>query len=170
MDAADRHACVRGFDNDRDPPGPQLVDKQIGDVLGHAFLDLRTMRYDFHHAGQLAQAHEFILRQEKGYATIVGERGAALSGGQRQRIGLARALLPRPRLLILDEATSALEDELEERIYARVLDEDRDRTVIMITHRHEQLRYYDQIVTLSSEGRVAHIDRSEPLARGQHST
>ena len=104
-------------------------------------------------ASRAAYAHEFIVRLEDGYDTLLGERGVNLSGGQRQRISIARAILKDPRILILDEATSALDAE-SEAIVQRALEAlMRSRTCFVIAHRLSTIRKADRIVVLDG-GRI----------------
>jgi subfamily B ATP-binding cassette protein MsbA len=56
---------------------------------------------DVVHAAKVANAHEFIMRMEKGYQTMIGDRGGKLSGGEKQRLTIARAVLKNPPILIL---------------------------------------------------------------------
>ena len=99
-------------------------------------------------AAKLAGAHDFILKLPMGYDTILAEGGSSLSGGQRQRIAIARALLPRPKVLIFDEATSALDDESQALIQNNMQDIGRNRTVITIAHRLSTVRNCDRIIVL----------------------
>ncbi|MEE1346764.1 MAG: ATP-binding cassette domain-containing protein, partial [Bacteroidales bacterium] len=108
---------------------------------------------DVERAARVANAHDFIMQQEHGYDTIVGDRGSNLSGGQRQRISIARAVLRNPDILILDEATSAL-DTQSERLVQEALDNLlKDRTSIVVAHRLSTIRHAD-LICVFSEGRV----------------
>ena len=90
---------------------------------------------DIVRAARAAEAHDFIARLPRGYATPVGERGMQLSGGERQRIALARAFLKDTPLLILDEPTSSVDVKTEAAILEAMDRLMRGRTAFLITHR-----------------------------------
>jgi ABC-type multidrug transport system fused ATPase/permease subunit len=96
----------------------------------------------------IAHCDEFINGFEKGYDTIVGERGVKLSGGQRQRVAIARAILADPRILILDEATSSLDSESEAMIRDGLQSLRHGRTTFVIAHRLSTIESADQILVL----------------------
>ncbi|MBP2229008.1 ATP-binding cassette subfamily B protein [Azospirillum agricola] len=104
-------------------------------------------------AARLANAHDFIVRLPKGYATLVGERGVKLSGGERQRVALARAFLADAPVLILDEATSSLDSESEALIQEAMERLMQGRTAIIIAHRLSTVRTLDRILVFK-QGRV----------------
>ncbi|CAO3448119.1 Efflux ABC transporter, permease/ATP-binding protein ExsA [Azospirillum argentinense] len=97
-------------------------------------------------AARLANAHDFIARLPKGYATLVGERGVKLSGGERQRVALARAFLADAPVLILDEATSSLDSESEALIQEAMERLMQGRTALVIAHRLSTVRSLDRIL------------------------
>jgi ATP-binding cassette subfamily B protein len=113
-------------------------------------------------AAKSAQADEFIRSFDKGYDTVVGERGVTLSGGQRQRIALARAFLTDPHILILDDSTSAIDSATEDKIQRAIANAARGRTTFIITHRLSQIRWADLIIVLR-KGRIAAIGTHEEL-------
>ena len=104
-------------------------------------------------AARLANAHDFIARLPKGYATLVGERGVKLSGGERQRVALARAFLADAPILILDEATSSLDSESEALVQEAMERLMRGRTAIVIAHRLSTVRALDRILVFE-RGRI----------------
>jgi len=104
-------------------------------------------------ACRMADAHEFIVRQHKGYDTMIGERGTTLSGGQRQRLAIARALLKTPPILILDEATSALDAATEAKVSRALKTLMAGRTTFIIAHRLSTVRDADEILVFDA-GRI----------------
>src|SRR3954468_24387433 len=110
---------------------------------------------------RIAHADEFIEQSEKGYDTIVGERGVKLSGGQRQRVSIARAILADPRILVLDEATSSLDSESEAAIQEGLAYLMKGRTTFVIAHRLSTIRRAEQILVVEA-GRI--------VERGTHTS
>ena len=97
-------------------------------------------------AAKTALAHDFIMEMEKGYDTVIGDRGMMLSGGQRQRLSIARAVLQNPQVLILDEATSALDTESEYMVQQSLQRLMEGRTTIVVAHRLSTIRRADEIL------------------------
>jgi len=112
-------------------------------------------------AAKQANAHEFILDQEKGYETEVAEKGTSLSGGQRQRLTIARAFLKDAPILLLDEATSALDNESERLIQESLKELIKDRTTILIAHRLSTTKIASRVVELD-QGEII-SERAEAL-------
>jgi len=121
-----------------------------------------AVQSEVENAAKSAQADDFIRTFEKGYETVVGERGVTLSGGQRQRIALARAFLTDPHILILDDSTSAIDSATEDKIQRAISNAARGRTTFIITHRLSQIRWADLIIVLR-KGRIAAIGTHEEL-------
>jgi subfamily B ATP-binding cassette protein MsbA len=115
---------------------------------------------------RIAHCEEFILGFEKGYDTVVGERGVKLSGGQRQRVAIARAILADPLILILDEATSSLDSESEALIQDGLRSLRQGRTTFVIAHRLSTIVSADQILVLEHGEIVERGTHRELLAQG----
>lgn len=121
-------------------------------------------REQVEHACRVADAHDFITRQPRGYDTLVGERGTTLSGGQRQRLAIARALLKNPPILILDEATSALDAATEARVSRALRNLMHGRTTFIVAHRLSTVRDADEILVFDA-GRVVERGTFDELLR-----
>ncbi len=117
---------------------------------------------DIIEAAKVAHAHEFIQELEKGYDTVIGERGIRLSGGQKQRLSIARAVLKNAPILILDEATASVDMETEKLIHQAMDKVTENRTTIVIAHRLSSVKKADKIVVLN-EGMIEEIGSHEEL-------
>lgn len=128
-----------------------LFDGTIAENIAYARRN--ASQSDIEDAARAANADEFIRQFEKGYETLIGERGVRLSGGQRQRLAIARAVLANPRILILDEATSNLDSESERLIHASLEQIMQQRTSLVIAHRLSTITRADKIVVVDG-GRI----------------
>jgi len=131
-----------------------LFDGTIAENIGYAVR--HATQEEIERAARAAHAHEFITHLERGYETLIGERGVRLSGGQRQRLAIARALLADPRILILDEATSNLDSESEQLIQESLRTLMQGRTCFVIAHRMSTIVLADRIAVLE-QGRLVEL-------------
>ncbi|MDE0608809.1 MAG: ABC transporter ATP-binding protein [Anaerolineaceae bacterium] len=134
-----------------------LFHDSIRSNLRYARLD--ASEEDMEAACRAANIHNFIVDLEKGYDTLVGERGYRLSGGEKQRIAIARVILKDPRILVLDEATSHLDSQSEALIQEALKTVMRGRTSLVIAHRLSTILAADLILVL---------DRGRVVERGTH--
>ncbi|MFQ6696162.1 MAG: ABC transporter ATP-binding protein [Alphaproteobacteria bacterium] len=128
------------------PQDPTMFNRTIGDNIAYGKFGANIT--EIRNAAKKASADKFIMDTEKGYDSVVGDRGIKLSGGQRQRIAIARAFLKNAPILVLDEATSALDSETERAIQKSFEKLSRGRTTIAIAHRLSTLRNMDRIIVL----------------------
>jgi ATP-binding cassette, subfamily B, bacterial len=118
-------------------------------------------------AARAANAHEFIVRLEHGYKTVIGERGASLSGGERQRIAIARTFIRNMPILILDEPMTGLDVESESAVRDALRRLMAGRTSILITHDLEAAAEADLILLLADGEIAAQGSHAELLACSQ---
>jgi ATP-binding cassette subfamily B protein len=113
-------------------------------------------------AAKYAQVHKNIMGFNKGYDTILGERGITLSGGQKQRISIARAIIKDPNILLLDDSLSAVDTETEEQILKHIQKVAKGKTTIIVSHRVSSVKNADQIIVLD-DGKIVQSGNHETL-------
>jgi len=116
---------------------------------------------DVTEAAKKAQVHKNIIKFNKGYDTVLGERGITLSGGQKQRVSIARAIIKSPKILLLDDCLSAVDTETEEKILRNLKTISKGKTSIIVSHRVSSAKNADKIIVL---------DDGEIVQQGTHDT
>ncbi len=119
-------------------------------------------------AAQLAGAHDFIKKLDKGYDDEVGEGGNLLSVGQKQLISLARAVLREPEIFIMDEATSSVDTITEAHIQKGMENLMEDRTSFVIAHRLSTIKNADRILVIKDGSIIENGSHSELLRQRGH--
>ena len=149
----------------------QYLRSHIGLVLQEPFLYSKTLRDNvkiavsdateeaIDQAVNDAAAKNFILASDKGFETLVGERGVTLSGGQKQRIAIARTLMKDNDVLIFDDSLSAVDTETDAMIRAALKKHSRETTTIIISHR---------VVTLSQADLILVLENGHITEQGSH--
>ena len=127
---------------------PFLYSKSIRENVGITAPEQEAERIE--HAADIASASGFIAKADKGWETVVGERGVTLSGGQKQRIAIARTLLKDNNILIFDASLSAVDTETDAQIRAALRHEQKDVTTLIISHRVTTLSQADLILVLEN--------------------
>ena len=127
-----------------------------------AFSGEKDDRQSVIRAAMLADVHSNIAEFQKGYDTVLGERGVTVSGGQKQRISIARALMKNAPILILDDSVSAVDTKTETAILQNLKETRRGKTTILIAHRISTVRAMDKILFME-DGKISGFDTHESL-------
>ncbi len=113
-----------------------------------------------------AEAHDFIMKMDEKYDTVVGDRGVKLSGGQRQRIAIAHAICKNSPIIVMDEATSALDSKTEVAIQKTLKNTLRGKTALVVAHRLSTLRQMDRIIVLD-KGKIVETGKHSELVKNK---
>lgn len=150
------------------------VRNNIGIVLQEPFLYARTIKEnimiskldssdrEIESAATSAAVHEVISSFEKGYDTVVGEKGVTLSGGQRQRVAIARTLIKNMPILIFDDSLSAVDAETDRVIREELKKKSTDNTTFIISHRISTVMDADKIIVLN-QGKIEDMGNHKEL-------
>ncbi len=119
-------------------------------------------------AAKAVNAHGFIMKMEKGYDTVLKERGVGLSIGQRQLIAFARTMVSMPKILILDEATSSIDTHTELLVQKGIEALLKGRTSFVIAHRLSTIQRADRIFVIDKGGILEQGSPAELMAKKGH--
>ncbi|WJJ95955.1 ABC transporter ATP-binding protein [Algibacter luteus] len=113
-------------------------------------------------AAKNAQVHKNIIKFNKGYDTVLGERGITLSGGQKQRVSIARAIIKSPKILLFDDCLSAVDTETEEKILNNLNKITKGKTSIIVSHRVSSVKNANKIIVLE-DGKIVQQGNHDSL-------
>ncbi len=137
-----------------------LFSGTVSDNIRYGRLD--ATQEEIEAAAKAVNAHEFIMRMDKGYDTELGERGGSLSVGQKQLLAFARTMLSQPKILILDEATSSIDTQTELLVQKGIETLLQGRTSFIIAHRLSTIQKADRIFVIE-DGQILEEGNSEQL-------
>lgn len=152
------------------------IRSNVGIVLQEPFLYSRTIKenikmarmhsedIEIYSAATVAAVHNVITSFEKGYDTIVGEKGVTLSGGQRQRVAIARTLVSNMPILIFDDSLSAVDTETDRIIMEKLKKKSKNITTIIISHRISTVMDANKIIVLN-HGKIESIGNHDMLIK-----
>lgn len=123
-----------------------------GDILQNINLNNHCDMEKIQETLKISGVAEYVSKMPEGYKTKVGKNGTKLSGGEKQKIAVARALLKDAPIVILDEATSNFDAESNSYLHDMIVNEMKEKTVIMITHHYSNLKGMDRIFEIESGG------------------
>ena len=143
---------------------PFLFSKTVEENIGIA--DQQVSKDKVESVAKIAHVHDDIINFEKGYKTMVGERGVTLSGGQKQRVAIARMLLKPKPILIFDDSLSAVDTETDIQIRRALNKEWKESTVFIITHRITTAKEADKIIVLE-DGKIKETGTHDQLIKSE---
>ncbi|WP_102398689.1 ABC transporter ATP-binding protein [Haloimpatiens massiliensis] len=180
------HLLARLYDYDRGSikiDGVELkninrkwIRKNIGIVLQEPFLFSKSIKdnislakkeavdKDIFEAADIAAVHDVIMGFDRGYETLVGEKGVTLSGGQRQRVAIARTVINKSPILIFDDSLSAVDTETDRAIRKALSKRSKGVTTLIISHRVSTLKEANKIIVLD-KGKIVDMGSHEELIK-----
>jgi ATP-binding cassette subfamily B protein len=151
--------------------------KHIGIVLQEPFLFSKTIKDNInfssqqsesaiYEAAKIASVHDVIKEFDKGYDTLVGEKGVTLSGGQKQRLAIARILVNDYPILAFDDSLSAVDTETDIAIRKALSERKKDITTFIISHRVASVYDADNILVIEDGKIIERGNHAELMALG----
>ena len=133
------------------PQSVFLIDDTLSKNIAFGIEDNKVDNEHLNECIIKSELKNFIEKLPDGLDTVVGERGIKISGGELQRIGIARALYPKPEIIIFDEATNSLDKETEEKIVKIMRELNNSITILFISHNLSGLKNCDRVIKINNQ-------------------